>query len=65
MLEIEDEDSIELKTIPKLKAQKLDESVALATYKVKKISVGEDGEKIATKIKYFSHEHDLKLCNEV
>ena len=42
-----------------------DESIDLVTYKVKKINVGEDGTEIATEIEHFSHEHDLKLTNEV
>ena len=43
----------------------LDGSVDLATYKIKKINVGEDGIEISTEIEHFSHEHDLKLSNEV
>ncbi|KAL4636811.1 hypothetical protein ACB092_03G035500 [Castanea dentata] len=43
----------------------LDQSDELATaYKVKEIKVGEDGTKIATAIKHFSHRHDLKLIEE-
>ncbi|XP_030946015.1 uncharacterized protein LOC115970535 [Quercus lobata] len=33
--------------------------------KVKKTTVGEDGTEIATEIKHFSHEHDLKLTDEI
>uniref|UniRef100_A0A2N9EEA5 Phorbol-ester/DAG-type domain-containing protein n=1 Tax=Fagus sylvatica TaxID=28930 RepID=A0A2N9EEA5_FAGSY len=43
----------------------LDESVDLETYKVKKIILGEDGTEIATEIEHFTHEHDLKLTDEV
>ena len=43
----------------------LDESVDLETYKVKKINLGEDGTEIATEIEHFTHEHDLKLTDEV
>ena len=43
----------------------LDESNDLATYIVKKINVGEDGIEIAKEIKHFSHEHNLKLIDEV
>ncbi|KAK7850823.1 uncharacterized protein LOC112028474 [Quercus suber] len=43
----------------------LDQSVESAVaYKVKNVKVGEDGTEIATEIKHFSHEHDLKLTNE-
>jgi hypothetical protein len=43
----------------------LDEAVDLETYKVKKIILGEDGTEIATEIEHFTHEHDLKLIDEV
>ncbi|XP_030935787.1 uncharacterized protein LOC115960922 [Quercus lobata] len=43
----------------------LNESVDSTTYKVKKFNMREDGTKIATKIKHFNHEHDLKLTNEI
>ena len=43
----------------------LDGSINSKTYIVKKINVGEDGIEIATDIEHFSHEHDLKLTNEV
>nr|XP_023911117.1 uncharacterized protein LOC112022720 [Quercus suber] len=42
----------------------LNESVDSTTYKVK-FNMREDGTKIATEIKHFSHEHDLKLIDEV
>ena len=41
-----------------------EQSVDSAAYEVKKHNVGKDGTKIATKIKHFSHEHDLKLIDE-
>uniref|UniRef100_A0A2N9H459 Phorbol-ester/DAG-type domain-containing protein n=1 Tax=Fagus sylvatica TaxID=28930 RepID=A0A2N9H459_FAGSY len=42
-----------------------EQSVETAAFKVKKHNVGKDGTKIATEIKHFSHEHDLKLSDEV
>jgi hypothetical protein len=42
-----------------------EQSVDSAAYEVKKHNVGKDGTKIATEIKHFSHEHDLKLSDEV
>ncbi len=36
-----------------------------AIFEVKKHNVGKDGIEIATKIKHFSHVHDLKLIDEV
>uniref|UniRef100_A0A2N9H754 DC1 domain-containing protein n=1 Tax=Fagus sylvatica TaxID=28930 RepID=A0A2N9H754_FAGSY len=42
-----------------------EQSVDSAAYEVKKHNVGKDGTKIATEIKHFSHEHDLKLRDEV
>uniref|UniRef100_A0A2N9GZ36 DC1 domain-containing protein n=1 Tax=Fagus sylvatica TaxID=28930 RepID=A0A2N9GZ36_FAGSY len=41
-----------------------EQSVDSAAYEVKKHNVGKDGTKIATEIKHFSHEHDLKLIDE-
>ncbi|KAK7840028.1 hypothetical protein CFP56_017268 [Quercus suber] len=43
----------------------LDQFVHLATYKVKKTTVGEDGIEIATEIEHFSHKHDLKYTYEI
>ena len=43
----------------------LNELVDPTTYKVKKFNMREDGTEIATRIKHFSHEHDLKLIDEV
>uniref|UniRef100_A0A2N9GBW6 DC1 domain-containing protein n=1 Tax=Fagus sylvatica TaxID=28930 RepID=A0A2N9GBW6_FAGSY len=42
-----------------------EQSVETAAFEVKKHNVGKDGTKIATEIKHFSHEHDLKLSDEV
>ena len=45
--------------------EELDQSIESAVaYKVKNINVGEDETEIATKIKHFSHEYDLKLTDE-
>ncbi|KAK7850842.1 hypothetical protein CFP56_043521 [Quercus suber] len=56
LLELEDEENEDAE---------LDQSVeSAAAYKVKNIKVGEDGTEIATEIKHFSHEHDLKLTDE-
>ena len=65
MLELKEEESTESKAMLKNENLELDESVDLATYKVKKINVGKDGTEIATEIKHFNHEHDLKLIYEV
>ncbi|KAK7829581.1 hypothetical protein CFP56_028986 [Quercus suber] len=43
----------------------LDGFINSKTYIVKKINVSEDGIEIAIEIEHFSHEHDLKLTNEV
>ncbi|KAL4607521.1 hypothetical protein ACB092_09G180700 [Castanea dentata] len=51
--------------LQELVKERLHQSVDSATYEVKKFNVGEDRTKIATEIKYFSHEHVLKLTNEV
>uniref|UniRef100_A0A2N9HMM1 Zinc finger PHD-type domain-containing protein n=1 Tax=Fagus sylvatica TaxID=28930 RepID=A0A2N9HMM1_FAGSY len=50
--ELKDEDSTE-------------QSVDSAAFEVKKQNMGKDGVEIATEIKHFSHEHDLKLSDEV
>uniref|UniRef100_A0A7N2L4J2 DC1 domain-containing protein n=1 Tax=Quercus lobata TaxID=97700 RepID=A0A7N2L4J2_QUELO len=42
-----------------------DELVDSATYEVKKFNVGKDGIQIAAELKHFSHDHDLKLTDEV
>uniref|UniRef100_A0A2N9EUY7 Phorbol-ester/DAG-type domain-containing protein n=1 Tax=Fagus sylvatica TaxID=28930 RepID=A0A2N9EUY7_FAGSY len=59
MEELIDEESTESKTMLE------NQSVDSATYEVKEFSVGKDGTEIATKVKHFSHEHDLKLFDEV
>ncbi|XP_040998190.1 uncharacterized protein LOC121244236 [Juglans microcarpa x Juglans regia] len=41
-----------------------DESIGSSTFIVKMIKVGVDGIEIATKIKHFSHEHDLELIDK-
>ncbi|KAF3956213.1 hypothetical protein CMV_018640 [Castanea mollissima] len=56
LLELKDDENEDLE---------LDQFVHLATYKVKKTIVGEDGIEIATEIEHFSHEHDLKYTYEV
>ncbi|KAL4642437.1 hypothetical protein ACB092_02G018100 [Castanea dentata] len=43
----------------------LNESADSATYEVKKPNMKEDGTQIVEEIKHISHEHDLKLTNEV
>ncbi|KAK7818313.1 hypothetical protein CFP56_041412 [Quercus suber] len=43
----------------------LNESADSATYEVKKSNMKEDGTQIVEEIKHISHEHDLKLTNEV
>uniref|UniRef100_A0A2N9J505 Phorbol-ester/DAG-type domain-containing protein n=1 Tax=Fagus sylvatica TaxID=28930 RepID=A0A2N9J505_FAGSY len=65
MLELKDEEFTEPKTMLGNEDSNLDESVDSATYKVIKTDVGKDEIKIATKIRHFSHEHDLKLIDEV
>ncbi|XP_030934530.1 uncharacterized protein LOC115959981 [Quercus lobata] len=61
LLKLTDRESNELE----IEDLELDGFVDLATYKVKKINVGEDGIEILTEIEHFSHEHDLKLSDEV
>ena len=61
MLKLIDEESNE----PKNENSELDGSVDSTSYIVKNMNVGEDGIQIATEIKHFSHEHDLKLIDEV
>ena len=62
---VRDDESTELKTMLDNEHKKLNESIDLIAYKVKKINIREDGTEIATEIKHFSHEHDLKLVDEV
>ena len=55
------------KTMLENEDPELDQSVESTTYEIKKIknNVGENGIEIATEIEHFSHEHDLKLIDEV
>ena len=50
---------------PKNEDSELDGSIDSTSYIVKNMNVGEDGIQIATEIKHFSHENDLKLIDEV
>ncbi|KAF3947448.1 hypothetical protein CMV_026415 [Castanea mollissima] len=65
LLELKEEESVESKAMLKNVDSKLDQSVDSEICKVIKTTVGEDGTETATEIKYFSHEHDLKLTDEV
>ncbi|XP_065623842.1 uncharacterized protein LOC136065086 [Quercus suber] len=65
LLELKEEESAESKSMLENVDSKLDQSVDSEICKVIKTIVREDGTKIATKIKHFSHEHDLKLTDEV
>ncbi|KAL4654941.1 hypothetical protein ACB092_01G416000 [Castanea dentata] len=65
LLELKEEESAESKATLKNVDSKLDQSVDSEICEVIKTTVQEDGTEIATKIKHFSHEHDLKLTNEV
>ncbi|KAL4633513.1 hypothetical protein ACB092_04G127900 [Castanea dentata] len=65
MLEPRDDESIESKTMLDNEDPKLNESGDLLAYRVKKINIRENGTEIATEIEHFSHEHDLKLVDEV
>ncbi|KAL4639756.1 hypothetical protein ACB092_03G241200 [Castanea dentata] len=55
LLEFRDEDEV----------PEPNELIDSAAYQVKKSKVGVDGTQIDTEIKHFSHEHDLKLTDEV
>ena len=59
--ELEEEQTIESKSEDSELHQSFDSEIC----KVKKTTVGEDGTEIATKIKHFSHEHNLKLTDEI
>uniref|UniRef100_A0A7N2MS47 DC1 domain-containing protein n=1 Tax=Quercus lobata TaxID=97700 RepID=A0A7N2MS47_QUELO len=63
--ELRDDESTGLKTMLDNENQKLNESVDLIAYRVKKINIREDRTEITTEIEYFSHEHDLKLVHEI
>ncbi|KAF3942575.1 hypothetical protein CMV_030780 [Castanea mollissima] len=59
--ELKEEQSIESKS----EDSKLHQSFDSEICKVIKTTVGEDGTEIAIEIKHFSHEHDLKLTDEI
>uniref|UniRef100_A0A7N2MUR1 DC1 domain-containing protein n=2 Tax=Quercus lobata TaxID=97700 RepID=A0A7N2MUR1_QUELO len=59
--ELEEEQTTESKSEDSELHQSFDSEIC----KVKKTTVGEDGTEIATKIKHFSHEHNLKLTDEI
>ncbi|KAL4637148.1 hypothetical protein ACB092_03G059500 [Castanea dentata] len=65
LLELKEEESTESKAMLENVDSKLDQSIDLEICKVIKTTVGEDETKIATEIKHFSHEHHLKLTDEV
>ncbi|XP_030958019.1 uncharacterized protein LOC115979997 [Quercus lobata] len=65
LLELKEEESAELKAMLENVDSKLDQSVDSEICRVIKTTVGEDGTEIATEIKHFSHEHHLKLTDEV
>ena len=65
LLALKEEESAKSKAMLENVDSKLDQSVDSEICKVIKSTVGEDRIEIATEIKHFSHEHDLKLTNEV
>ncbi|KAL4637145.1 hypothetical protein ACB092_03G059200 [Castanea dentata] len=65
LLELEEKESAESKAMLENVDSKLDQSVDSEICKVIKTIVGEDSAEIATEIKHFSHNHDLKLTDEV
>ena len=65
MLELKEEESAESKAMLENVDSKLDQSIDSEICKVIKTVVGEDGTQIAIEIKHFSHEHQLKLTDEV
>ena len=64
LLEFKEEESAESKATLENVDSKLDQSVDSEICKVIKTVVGEDGTEIATEIKHFSHEHELKLTDD-
>ena len=62
---LKDEESTESKTALANEDLEINESTDMVAYKVKTTNMGEDGIEIATEIEHFSHEHDLKLIDEV
>ena len=65
MLEFKEEESAESKATLENVDSKLDQFVDSEICRVVKTTVGEDGTEIATEINHFSHEHHLKLTDEV
>ena len=65
LLEFKEEESAESKAMLENVDSKLDQSVDSEICNVIKTTVGEDGTEIATEIKHFSHDHHLKLTDEV
>ncbi|KAF3973844.1 hypothetical protein CMV_002775 [Castanea mollissima] len=65
LLEFKEEESAESKAMLENEDSKLHQSVDSEICKVIKTAVGEDGIEIATEIEHFSHEHHLKLTDEV
>ena len=59
--ELKEEQSTESKSEDPELRQSFDSEIC----KVIKTTVGEDGTEIATEINHFSHEHDLKLTDEI
>ena len=65
LLELKEEKSAESKAMLENVDSKLDQSVDSDICKVIKTAVREDGTEISTEIRHFSHEHHLKLTDEV
>ena len=65
LLELKEEESAESKAMLENVDSKLDQSVDSDICKVIKTAVREDGTEISTEIRHFSHEHHLKLTDEV
>ena len=65
LLKLKEEESVKSKAMPENTNPKHDQSVDSKICKVIKTIVGGDETEFAIKIKYFSHEHDLKLTDEV
>jgi hypothetical protein len=64
MLEFKDKQPLELTGMLKNDDSKLDESMGLLAYVVKKKKMGEDKIEIDEEINHFSHQHDLKLIDD-
>ncbi|XP_059436022.1 uncharacterized protein LOC132168942 [Corylus avellana] len=65
MLEFKDKQPLESTGTLKNEDLELDESIDSLPYVVKKMKIGEDRIEIAEEIKHVSHEHDLKLTEEL